>query len=156
NDSTATDHDLWITGAGEVNWGGQDPNRLVIKLDKKQYRPGETATALIASPYADAELDFAVIRAGTLYKTRRIVHGSAPQVKFTVTAAMVPNASVQGVLIRRGPSLAKGLPKGLDQLARIGFAPFTTALDSKTLKLQIAPAKASPEPGAQQTVRVHL
>jgi hypothetical protein len=156
NDTTATDHDLWITGPGEVDWGGTSRNRLVMKLDKKSYRVGETATALIVSPYEDAELDFAVVRGGVLYASRQIVKGSAPQVKFTVTEAMLPNAAIQGVLIRRGPSLARGIPKSLDQLARIGFAAFATSLDSKTLKVAIAPAEASPPPGASQTVRLHL
>ena len=67
NDTTATDHDLWITGPGEVDWGGTSRNHLVIKLDKTTYRVGETATAMIVSPYDDAELDFAVIRGGVLY-----------------------------------------------------------------------------------------
>jgi uncharacterized protein YfaS (alpha-2-macroglobulin family) len=156
NDTTATDHDLWITGPGEVDWGGTSRNHLVMKLDKKTYRVGETATALVVSPYDDAELDFAVVRGGVLYASHQIVKGSAPQIKFTVTQAMLPNAAIEGVLIRRGPSLAHGVPRSLDQLARIGFAAFTTNLDGKTLKIGIVPAQPSPAPGASQTVRLHL
>ncbi len=156
DDTTATDHDLWITGPGEVDWGGTSRNHLVMKLDKKRYRIGETATALIVSPYDEAQLDFAVVRGGVLYASHQIVKGSAPQVTFTVTRAMLPNAAIEGVLIRRGPSLARGIPKSLDQLARIGFAAFTTNLDSKTLKIAIAPAQPSPAPGASQTVRLKL
>ena len=156
DDATATDHNLWIAGPGEVDWGGESPNRLVIKLDKKSYRPGELATALVASPYEDAELDFAVVRGGVLYKSRQLVHGASPRVQFRVTEAMEPNAAVEGVLIRRGRSIASGVPKGLDQLARVGFAAFTTSLDDRYLKVRLVPAQASPEPGARQTVRVHL
>jgi uncharacterized protein YfaS (alpha-2-macroglobulin family) len=156
DDTTATDHDLWVTGPGEADWGAPPANHLTIKLDKAKYRPGEIATVLIASPYPEAELDFSVIRAGVLYQSRAIVKGAAPQVRFTVTQAMLPNASVEGVLIRRGAPLSKGVPQGLDQLARIGFAAFSTSLDDKYVKVNIAPAHASPAPGATQSVRVHL
>ena len=66
-------------------------NALVIKLDRTKYRPGETGTALVQSPYPDAELFFAVVRHDVLYETAQRVHGSAPQVRFTVTPEMLPS-----------------------------------------------------------------
>ena len=56
---------------------------------------------------------------------------------------MLPNAAVQGVLILCHPPIAQNVPKGLDQLARIGFAAFNTALDDKYLGVAIAPSARS-------------
>ncbi|MBC5811306.1 MAG: Ig-like domain-containing protein [Candidatus Eremiobacteraeota bacterium] len=156
NDATATDHDVWITGEGAADWGSDEENKLVIKLDKKKYAPGETATALLQSPYDEADLYFAVVRHGVLYQTVQHVRGAAPQVKFTVGASMLPNAAVEGVLVRRGAPLSKGVPHGLTKLARIGFAPFNVALDAKYLKISLAPQRATLEPGASQHVALRL
>ena len=56
NDASATEIQVFAFGAGEADWGISDPNAVAIKLDKKQYATGETATALIASPYARADI----------------------------------------------------------------------------------------------------
>jgi len=150
NEATATDHNLWVSGEGEFSWG--DDQKLTLKLDKKVYRTGQTATALIQSPYADADLFFAVVRHGVLYRKTLSVHGPAPQIRFTVTPEMLPNAAVEAVLVRRGKALAQGVPPGLNKskLARAGFAPFNVALDAKYLKVDVKPAVAQPEPGTKQ------
>jgi hypothetical protein len=156
SDATATDLDIWISGAGQTDWGGEDPNRLTVKLDKTSYRPGETASALIQSPYADADLFFAVVRHGVLYRTTQHVTGAAPQVRFTVTADMLPNAAAEAVLVRRGPSLARGVPSKLGRLAMSGFAGFDVGLDGRYLKVAVRPRAARLEPGASQSLQVHL
>jgi len=150
SDATATDHDVWISGEGEFSWGNDQ--KLIVKLDKKIYRPGDSARALIQSPYADADLFFAVVRHGILYRKTLSVHGPAPQVRFTVTPEMLPNAAVEAVLVRRGKPLAQGIPPGLNKnkLARAGFIPFNVALDAKYLKVDVKPRVAQPGPGAKQ------
>ena len=153
---SATDQDLWVTGPGEVDWGALDPNSVTVKLDKATYRPGDTATALIQSPYADAELFFSVVRHGVLYQTRELVHGAAPQVRFTVTPEMLPNAAVEAMLVRRGKPLAAGIPPGLGKLARIGVTPFEVALDGKYVKVALSVAHASVLPAGAQHLTIHL
>jgi len=156
SDVTATDTELWVAGAGEAAWLGAGDRGITVKLDKPRYGPGDSATALIESPFADADLFFAVIRHGVLYATRHSVHGSAPQVRFTVTPQMLPNAAVEAVLVRRGSPLANGVPSKLKHLSGIGFASFDVALDAKYLKVDVRPAHASLEPAAAQRVVVHL
>jgi uncharacterized protein YfaS (alpha-2-macroglobulin family) len=155
SDATATDHDIWISGPGAIDWGN-DPNAVTVKLNKATYRLGETATALVQSPYADADLFFAVVRHGVIYKSTSSVHGPAPQVHFVVTADMLPNAAVEAVLVRRGTSLGRGVPAGLGKLARTGFAPFEVALDDKYLKVGLTAANASAQPGTRQHLTIKL
>jgi len=156
DDTTASDTQIWVAGPQPVNWGTQNPDQLQIKLDKTQYKTGDTATALIQSPYPSGELYFAVIRADTLYHSVIKVSGGAPQVRFRVTADMLPNAAVEAVLVRTGAPLPKLQPGSLTSLARVGFAPFDIKLDDKYLKARIAPAHASLEPGTRQTVALSL
>ena len=154
---TATDLQIWATGESAVFWGRRgDSDRLEIKLDKDTYKPGETATALIQSPYPEAELYFAVVRDKTLYRTIAKVKGGAPQIEFQVTPEMLPNAAVEAVLVRQGAPLAKVEPGSLENLVRIGFAPFKTSLDEKYLKVKVTPDKTELQPGAEETVQLEL
>ena len=155
-DATASDALVWVTGAGEPDWGPSEQSYLTVKLDKERYRPGDVATALIESPYADADLYFAVVRHGVIFAQNLRVRNGTPHVRFTVTPEMLPNAAVEAVLVRRGPSLSAGVPAGLENLARLGFAPFDVALDAKYLGVRVSAARASLAPGATQRVAVRL
>jgi alpha-2-macroglobulin len=156
DDATATDLQLWAWGSEMVNWGNENPGRLTIRLDRKTYKPGDRATALIQSPYPAGELYFAVVRYGTIYHSLTRVNGSAPRVSFTVTPAMGPNAAIQAVLVRQGTPLAKSVPDDLDSLSRTGFAPLTVDLGGQRLKVTLAPAKAKLQPGERQTVGLQM
>lgn len=159
---TATDSQIWVTGSTPVYWGDRyRNNRLEIKLDKDRYQPGETATALIQSPYEEAQLYFAVIRDRVLYQTVQTVRGSAPQIQFPITAEMLPNAAVEAVLVRRGKPLSQQEPGSLQNLASIGFAPFQTSLAERSLQVKVTPlqgTKTQPllQPGQQQTLQFEL
>jgi len=156
DDSGATDTEVWVTGPGEAAWltGGQ--NALGVKLDKTTYRPGDVATALVQSPYPEADLYLAVVRHGILYQSTQVVHGAAPQVRFKVTPDMLPNAAVEALLVRRGRPLGTSPPAGLGLLSRLGFAPFEVAFDAKYLSVELRPAHATLEPGSRQHLNVRV
>jgi uncharacterized protein YfaS (alpha-2-macroglobulin family) len=156
DEGSATDLDLWVAGPGEADWGQADGTQLTVKLDKPSYKPGDTATALLQSPYPEADVFFAVIRHGVLYRTTQHVTGAAPQIRFSVTPAMLPNAAVEAVLVRRGKPLAQINPAGLGKLARIGMAAFNVALDSKYLNVEVKAQVASLQPGSRQHLSVQL
>jgi uncharacterized protein YfaS (alpha-2-macroglobulin family) len=157
---TATDTQIWVTGEESVYWGDRyDNNRLDVRLDKETYKPGETATALIQSPYPEAELYFAVIRDHPLYSKVIQVKGGAPQIQFTVTPEMVPNAAIEAVLISQG-NRAQGTGNreqgNTNKLSKIGFAEFKTNLDDKYLQVTATPATESLQPGTEQTIQLEL
>lgn len=154
---TATDLQIWATGANPVSWGDRyTNNRIEIKLDKETYQPGETATALIQSPYPEGELYFAIVRHNTIYQTIKKVKGGAPEIQFQITPEMLPNAAVEAVLVRQGAPLEQVEPGSLNNLVGIGFAPFKTNLEGKYLKAQVTPVQDSLQPGTEQTVQLEL
>ncbi|MGD1900257.1 MAG: alpha-2-macroglobulin [Phormidesmis sp.] len=158
SDTAATDLRLWATGNTPVYWGARyNNNRLNVQLDKDSYEVGETATALIQSPYPEAELYFSVLRHDTLYQTRMKVDGGAPQVQFTVTPEMLPNAAVEAVLVRQGETLESLEEIGsLDNLSSVGFAPFTTSLEDKYLTVEINPRQPTLGPAETETLALSL
>ncbi|MBD0262473.1 MAG: alpha-2-macroglobulin family protein, partial [Tolypothrix sp. Co-bin9] len=139
DDLTATDLQIWATGENSVVWGEGEKDKLEVKLDKKEFKVGETATALIQSPYPEGELYFAVVKDKPIFQQITKVKGGAPKIQFKVTPQMLPNAAVEAVLIRQGVSLNKLEPGSLNNLAKIGFAPFKVNLSDKYLKVQVTP-----------------
>ncbi len=155
SDATETDAQIYVTGEGDVAWGQQDPNQLSVKLDKTTYRPGDTAHAVIQSPFPNADIVVAVIRNGVMWQQRLHAHGSAPTVSFTVTPAMLPNAAFEAIAVRSGP-LPRSAPDNGNAVARSGFAPFGVDLDSKSITVAAKAANARLVPGARQTVHLRL
>ncbi|VXD16882.1 conserved exported hypothetical protein [Planktothrix serta PCC 8927] len=156
NEITATDLQIWVTGNQLVNWGGINENRLEIKLNKTTYKPGETATALIQSPYEEGELYFAVVRDKPLYQKVINVKGGAPEIQFQVTPEMLPNAAVEAVLVRQGKPLSELEPGSLENLAKIGLTPFKINLEDQYLQVQVNPQKEKLEPGSEQSLNLTL
>lgn len=157
---TATDLQIWTTGEGTAVWGDRYTNeRLELELDKETYKPGETATVLIQSPYPAGELYFSVVRHGTLLKRVTKVTGSAPKVQFQVTPEMLPNAAVEAVLVRQGTPLEQISTTELDtlkDLVRIGLTPFKVNVEDRYLKAQVTPAQQTLQPGQSQTLQLQL
>ncbi|MDB9309411.1 alpha-2-macroglobulin [Aphanizomenon sp. CS-733/32] len=153
---TATDLQIWVTGENQVFWGGEEKDKLEVKLNKKEFKPGDTATALIQSPYPEGELYFAVIKDKPLYQQVMKIKGGAPQIQFTITPEMLPNAAVEAVLVRQGKPLNQIEPGSLENLAKIGFSPFKVNLEDKYLKVQVNPVEKSLEPGKETTVELEL
>ncbi|MBE7384779.1 MAG: alpha-2-macroglobulin family protein [Leptolyngbya sp. SIO1E4] len=152
-----TDTRLWVTGDTPVYWGRRYNNdRLEVQLDKERYAPGETATALIQSPYEAGELYFAVVRNNTLYEQVVPVSGGAPQVQFTVTPEMLPNAAVEAVLVRQGDPVETLEPGNLEELVGVGFAPFEVDLADRYLTAEVTPSQAELPPATEQTVELTL
>ena len=153
---TATDLQIWVTGNQVVDWGKIDENRLEIKLNKTTYKPGETATALIQSPYEAGELYFSVVRDKPLYETVMQVKGGAPEIQFQVTPEMLPNAAVEAVLVRQGKPISEVEPGSLENLAKIGLTAFNINLENQYLKVQVNPQQNKLEPGSEQTLNLTL
>ncbi|NET07875.1 MAG: alpha-2-macroglobulin family protein [Symploca sp. SIO2B6] len=158
NEITASDERIWVTGDDAVIWEPRNnrQNYLKIKLDKQIYQPGETATALIESPYPEAQLYFAVVRDQVIYQTIQQVKGGAPQIQFPITAQMLPNVAVQAVLVRQGEPLEKLATGNLEDLVQIGFVPLEISLQDKYLQVEVTPDQAQIEPGKEQTLKLEL
>ncbi len=155
-EASATDIQIFAFGTGEADWGQSDPNSIAVQLDKKSYAIGDTATALVASPFDRADVYVAVVRGDALYRTTlRDVRG-ATRVSFKITQEMLPNAAIEAVVVRRGANVASLKPGSLDTLSRVGMAAFDVDVAERYLTLGIAPQAATVAPGDSQRVTFTL
>jgi uncharacterized protein YfaS (alpha-2-macroglobulin family) len=156
NDASATDLQVFAFGAGEADWGQSDVNAVAVKLDKKSYAIGDTATALVASPFETSDVYVAVVRGDTIYRTTLHNVKGAARVPFKITQDMLPNAAFEAVVVRRGANLASLKPGSLDTLERVGMAAFDVDVADRYLTLAIAPQAATVAPGGSQRVAFTL
>jgi uncharacterized protein YfaS (alpha-2-macroglobulin family) len=148
SDATNSSIEVFAFGPGEADWGLSDPNAVAVKLDKKDYAVGDTATALVASPYVDADVYFAVVRNDAIYRTTLHDVRGTTRVSFKVTQPMLPNAAVQAVVVRRGGVSTSSA----STLALTGMAAFNVDLADRYLKLAIAPQSSTVHPAGSQRV----
>ncbi|MBV8499726.1 MAG: alpha-2-macroglobulin family protein, partial [Candidatus Eremiobacteraeota bacterium] len=148
-EASASEIQVFAFGAGEADWGLSDTNAVAVKLDKKQYAIGDTASALVASPYAHADVYLAVVRNDAIYRTTLRDVSGAVHATFKVTSQMLPNAAVQAVVVRRRSPSERGGP---DTLGLTGMAGFNVDLAGRYLNLAIAPQNATVHPGGPQRV----
>lgn len=154
SDASETDLQAFVVGSGVANWGNQNSSTVPVTLDKKSYAIGDTATALVASPYAKSDVYFMVVRQGVLWSALVHATGNGPKVSFKVTPAMLPNAAVEAIVVRRGAPLRQMKAGSLDSLSRVGMTALNVNLAAQYLTVSVAPAHTKLEPGAQQSVGI--
>ncbi len=156
SDASASDLQVFAYGTNAADFGMADRSSVRVTLDKKTYKIGDTATALIGSPFDTADVYVAVVRYGTIYRT--VLHDvrGAPRVTFKVTPEMFPNAALEAVVVRRGVKLASVKPGTLDSLSRTGMAGFSIDLHDRYLHLGIDPAQRKLAPGGAQRIAFTL
>lgn len=155
-DASATDLQVFAFGANEADLGSQDTASVTVTLDKKKYRIGDLATAVIGSPYKHADVYLAVVRNDVISRITLHDVSGVPHASFRITPAMFPNAALEAIVVRRGKPLAQVRPGTLDSIARVGLAPFNIDLADRYLKLGITPEHANVAPGAEQRVAFSL
>jgi uncharacterized protein YfaS (alpha-2-macroglobulin family) len=154
--ATATDTQVFAYGGSAADWGNDDLTQTPLKLDKKTYKVGDTATALVASPFARSDVYVSVIRNNALYRTTMKNVKGSPQFTFKVTQDMLPNAAVEAVVVRRGANLQTVKPGSLSSLSTVGVAGFDVSVADRYLALDIAPVNAKVTPGSSQHVNFTL
>jgi uncharacterized protein YfaS (alpha-2-macroglobulin family) len=151
-EASATDLQIFAFGDNAADFGARDTQSVNVTLDRKTYKIGDTATAVIGSPFAKADVYVSVVRYNSIYST--VLHNAsgAPRVSFKITPGMFPNAAIEAIVVRRGERLASVKPGSLDSLVRAGMAQFHIDLHDRYLKVAITPAVPSLQPGAKQSV----
>ncbi|MFA5072382.1 MAG: Ig-like domain-containing protein [Nitrospirota bacterium] len=124
-------------------------HHIEILFDKETYAPGETARALIQSPYPAAEMLFTIEREKFLFKKRGIVEGGISVVEFKVTREMIPNCYAGVILVPKG--LASSETQN-DHSIKTGYAPFRVSLDEKKVRVLVVQKNKQVKPG--ESIRV--
>lgn len=149
-----TNLQAFVSGSSASNSGAG--TTLTLKLDRPKYQIGETATALVASPFSQSDIYFQVIKHDVLFSRTLHVSGTNAQtISFPVTSDMMPNAILQALVVRRGAPLAGG-PLRENDVEQVAFEPLHVDLSTQTLDIGIKVDHTVAQPGSTQRIALHI
>jgi uncharacterized protein YfaS (alpha-2-macroglobulin family) len=127
---------LWISSRRYVSWRIENNDRIDLVADKDSYRPGETATVLIPSPFQGQVKALLTVERGRMLESRVItLRSNSDIVEIPITADMAPNVYVSVVLVK-GVDETNPLPA-----FKVGYAAFEVSTEQQELTLTLTPDK---------------
>ncbi len=149
---------LWVSGGKEPPSRELSEQELTLVLDREQYAPGDTAHVLVQAPFAPAEGLLSVQRAGVVRTQRFRMEDATTTLHVSVEEGWQPGAHIEVWLVgatartdATGEILANRPPR--PAFARGGIELPVPPLQ-RTLQVELAPAAAELEPGAETTVAI--
>jgi uncharacterized protein YfaS (alpha-2-macroglobulin family) len=153
---------LWVSGGD----GPKDKQRslgqeaVTLIPSQKTYKPGETATILVQSPFADAEGLATVVRDGIITAERFTMKGNTYTLRVPIAETFLPRVGVQVELVgaaERTDDEGKPL-KGVAKRPAFasGHLDLSVPATSRQLTVVARPAEAALAPGAKTTVTVSV
>ncbi|QAA93548.1 alpha-2-macroglobulin [Pollutimonas thiosulfatoxidans] len=91
---------VWVTGAGELWFGGENDDRIDIIAERKTYQPGETASLQVRMPFRHATALLAIEREGVLATRVLELSGTDPTVNVEIEPQWGPNVYVSLLVLR--------------------------------------------------------
>ncbi|MBS0303109.1 MAG: alpha-2-macroglobulin, partial [Proteobacteria bacterium] len=91
---------VWVTGQGELWFGGRNDDRMDVLAEKKTYQSGDTARLQVRMPFRHATALVAVEREGILHTEVVQLQGSDPTVHVKIQDGWGPNVYVSVLALR--------------------------------------------------------
>lgn len=91
---------VWVTGAGDLWFGGENDDRIDVIPAKKTWKPGETAQFQVRMPFRRATALVAVEREGILETQVVSLEGNDPTISVPIQAEWGPNVYVSVLALR--------------------------------------------------------
>ncbi len=128
----------WVSGPGYAPWRQENNDRIQLIPDKKEYKPGETARLLVASPYpTPVKALLTVERGGILERSVIEVRGNSALLEIPIRPEYAPDVFVSVLLV-----------KGIDASApapsfRMGLAELKVSVADRQLQVVLIPQRAA-------------
>jgi len=146
----------WVAGGTQPPARDVELEKVLIVPDKKEYRPGETATLLIQSPFAPAEGVLTYQRSGIEHTERFRIKSATHTIKVPIRDTQTPNLYVQVNLVgasmrlrddgQPDPKLPKR-PAYAKGVINLRIPPY-----ARTLSVEVKPQHKALEPGAKTAI----
>ncbi len=158
--SSQTSTQIYVMGDTQPKDKKLEGERATLVLDKKEYKPGDTAELLVLSPFVPAEGLLTVRRQGIVHLERFSMRTSSQSLKIKLDDALVPNAEIRvdlvGSAVREDAAgtPAEKLPKRpafASSAAGVTIVPTT-----RTLSVTATPKKPALEPGSATQIDIDV
>lgn len=143
---------FYALGTDYVAWSRMEDDTIELVADKKNYKPGDTATLMIKSPYEKTRALVTLERDHIMDRFVVELNGTAPTLQIPLTARHLPNVYVSVILLQgRNPKQEFG-PDGQDLSKpgfKIGYVNLPVAPTEKKLEVKVTTDKEKYAPGEE-------
>jgi len=154
-----TESTFYVSGSDYVAWERFDDDRIELVADKEEYKPGDTASILVKSPYENARALVTIERENIIKSFFTEVKGSACTIEIPVEKDYLPNVYISVILYQGRVSENKYDDTGEDlgkPSFKIGYVNLPVLPDGKKLSVTLNTDKEEYEPGEEVTVDINL
>lgn len=155
NREVASDEYMYVIGKDYTAWAMFDDDLLELVTEKDEYKPGETASIMVKSPYKSATALVTVEREYVIDSFVTNIEGTAALIAVPIKNDYLPNIYV-------GVSLVKGrvedesytnyaTDEGKPSF-KIGYAALSVSPREKELNVEISKSNDEREPGEEMSV----
>jgi hypothetical protein len=145
----ASSLEFYVSGWGYAPWAMEEPEKLMIDLDKDSYRVGEQATVQVRSPFV-GKLILTVEREGVLDQRIIEMPENTATITLTIREEYKPNVYLVGALVRSNKSLEIHAP-----VRAYGASPLMVDCSQERLTLDLkTPNQITPHSTLDVSVRV--
>lgn len=135
---------IWVGGVGQASWPDVPNQRLLLRGERDQYAPGESAKIFIPNPFDDSALALITIERAKVMRSQVVeITGSNAEIDLPLAADDAPNVYVSVTLIGR----THGRPD-----FRIGYLDLQVDPSANYLNLQVQFSPLNPLPGQDVTI----
>jgi uncharacterized protein YfaS (alpha-2-macroglobulin family) len=103
----STQVQFYASGWGFSPWAVENPSRIELGLEKKEYMPGDTAKVQVRAPFS-GKLLVTVERDGVYYTETHNMEGNTATIEVPVSKKYRPNAYITATLVRGAKELEPG------------------------------------------------
>ncbi len=141
---------MWVAGTDYVPWIQTNDRSFKLVADKSNYKPGDQAEILIASPFQGEAYALLTVERGHIrYKEVLKLTNNSTVYKLPITTDMAPNVYVS-VLIVKGVDETNDRPN-----FKIGIVQLKVDTDQQKLNVEVVPDKQTAGPGEEITYTVY-
>ncbi len=136
---------IWVSSTEFVSWRQDNNNRIELVADRQNYKPGDTATILIPSPFQGEAKALVTVERGGFYKTEVLnLTSNSTIYKLPITPDYAPDVYVSVIII-----------KGVDEnnpapAFRAGLAHLKVSNEQQAINVTLTPDQT--KVGPQDTV----
>ncbi|MEK7784947.1 MAG: alpha-2-macroglobulin family protein, partial [Chloroflexota bacterium] len=140
---------IWVASREFISWRQENNNRISLVPDRKSYKPGDTASILIPSPFQGETTALITVERGGFYKTEVLtLTSNSTTYQLPITADYAPDVFVS-VVIMKGMDDTNPVPA-----FRMGLAKLTVSPEQQVINVELTPDKTKVGPRDDVTYKV--
>jgi uncharacterized protein YfaS (alpha-2-macroglobulin family) len=139
---------IWATSSQYATWRIGNDDLMELVADKTEYKPGETARILVASPFSGGRGLITQERGRILSYGLRDFVTNSDVLEVPITSDHIPTVYI-GVTLFKPPTADNPMPQ-----VRFGLVTLKVSADEKELRISIEPGKERYEPRETVTYRI--